>query len=365
MPMKAGWLVCLLAASLGVLAGCGGSSSASSTGNLYVTTQGNALVSPFKVNLSSGVLATNGSGVATGSVPSAVVLTSSGDALFVANGQSNDISRYTVNADGTLTAVTPNQAACTAPAVCTNPVSLASDPGGKFLFVANQGSSNISVFSVSSGAGLTDNVAGSPFATAANPAALAVAPSGTFLYVANNVSGIVTAYSIDSSGALTQVPGPPFTTGTTPSGLAITPKGQFQFLYAANSGSNNVSAFSINTDGTLTPVTGSPFAAGLGPVALAVDPSGNFLYVANRQSNQVSGYRINPSTGALTPTSPAAFATGANPVSIAIHPGGQFVYTANIGADSISGFHINTTSGVLGPLTPVPSGAQPSAIALK
>ncbi|HMJ23318.1 MAG TPA: beta-propeller fold lactonase family protein, partial [Terriglobales bacterium] len=80
------------------------SSTSSSTGALFVSTQGDSLVSAYTIDLSSGVLSTNGAGVATGGVPSAMLLAPSGDALFIANSATNNISTYTVKSDGTLTA---------------------------------------------------------------------------------------------------------------------------------------------------------------------------------------------------------------------------------------------------------------------
>lgn len=358
-----------------ILTGCGksSSSSGSSSGALYVTTQGDTLVSPFRLDLGSGTLSANGAGVATGSAPAAMVMVPSGNAAFVANSQCvggstecDSVSSYTVNADGTLTGGGTQ-------AVGSKPVALAVNAAGTLLFVANQGSDKVSVFTIQSGTTLSE-VAGSPFPTGADPVALAVAPSGNFLYVANSVAGTVSVYSIDSAGVLASVPGSPFTgtTAVTPAGVAVAPSGNF--VYVTNSGSNNVSVFAAciavssqcpAADGSLVEITGSPFPAGQGPTSLAITPSGDFLYVVDTDSNQVSEYRVSTATGGLTPTSPTSIvSTGARPVWVAIHPQGTWLFVANFDAASISGFKINT-SGVLGPLAPVSTGGQPSAIALK
>lgn len=369
------WGVAAMAAGMGVLIACGNSPSSSSTGNLFVTTQGDTSAYAFLANLGNGKLSTNGAKVDTGGAPAAMALTPGGDAAFVANSQCvsgndvcNSVSRYTVNSDGTLSALSGAQAAG------TNPVALAVNPAGNLLFVANQGSSDISVFSIGSGVALTE-VAGSPFPSGANPVSLAVSPSGNFLYVANSVSGVVSAYAIGSSGALTAVPGSPFTgTNTiTPAGVTVTPNGNFVFV--SNSGSNNVSAFAAciavsnlcpAADGSLVEVSGSPFGAGLKPGPLAVESSGNFLYVVDTGSSQVSGFRISTGSGALTPTSPAAASTGGRPVALAIHPDGLWLYTANFGASNITGFEIEATTGALTPISPLSiAGGQPSALAIK
>jgi 6-phosphogluconolactonase (cycloisomerase 2 family) len=378
------------------------SSSAAGTGALFVTTQGDSLVTPFSINLGTGVLAANGNGVATGAFPGAAVVASSGKTLFVANMNSaipagssctlpnpGSISVYSVNQDGTLSAASGN-----ATPAGIIPMAVAVDANGH-LFVTNQGlqcdatSGTIAVFSVS-GTSLTAissiTAVGAPGDLQnPGPAGLAVTPDGKFLYVANRFDGSVTQYSVDaSSGALAVVQN--YAVGTAPIGLAVTPNGGF--LYAANSGanSNGVSAFAIcnqvvtscvnptQPDGTLTPVSGSPFAAGLDPVAMVVVPSGRFLFVADQQSNQISEFKISTGTGVLAPNSQTTISTGANPAWLAFRAGTStiattggtldFLYAANLGSSTISVFSFDSTVGVLGQVrAPVSTGGQPSAIA--
>jgi len=272
------------------------------------------------------------------------------------------------------------------------PMGLAIDPAGKFLFVANQVSSNISVFSIS-GTSLT-KVSGSPFTTipagtttGTDPAAVAVSPSGNFLYVANQSANNVSAFSISSSGALTVLGQPPYDVGVAPSGLGLTPSGGF--LYVANSVSNTVSAFAIcdkvvtscadanHPDGTLTAVTGSPFPAGIAPVAIAADPFFNFVYVLDKGSNQVSQYSLASGTGVLSPLSPGSASAGATPTSFVIISGTtgtalgntttnptDFVYVANSGSSTLSVFSLNTTTGLLAPVgAAVTVSGNPSLVA--
>ena len=96
--------------------------------------------------------------------------------------------------------------------------------------------------------------------------------------------------------------------------LALTSPVRAQFAYVANQNSNDVSGYTINgVTGALTPITGSPFAAGGRPFSVAVDPTGKFAYVANNGSSNVSGYTINGLTGALTPITGSPFAAGTFP----------------------------------------------------
>lgn len=389
MRMKFGLLTgFLVLLGLG-LTSCGTSSSTASsgTGILYVTTQGNISVSAYGITLSNGALSTNGNAVATGNKASAIVMTPKGDAAFVANSQDNTISSYTVNPDSTL-AVSGN-----ATPAGTTPMGMTIDPGGKFLFVVNQGtfsdpnSGTISVFGVS-GAALTAmgsvSTATAGVTTGTGPVSVAITPNGNYLYVANQFTSTVSGYSI-SSGTLTLLPGSPYAVANQPSAVALTPDGNF--LYVANQGSNNLSAFAVCANasltcttptGILTPVPGSPFAAGLAPIAIAsaADSHGEYLFVANYGSNELSQFKVGVETGVLTAQSPASISTGANPTSVAVltgpttllNTGGttNYVYVANITAGTISSFSYDTTLGTLSIVgSALTTSGQPSAIVVR
>jgi len=370
---------------LGFLSACSTHKSPTGgTGALFVTTQGDSLITPYAIDLSTGKFTANGKTVATDSMPSAVLLSPKGDALFVANSASNSVTAYAVNSDRTLAAAGSTQTGG------TDPVSMTMDSAGH-LFVVNEGSANVSIFTVS-GTSLTQTglFSTEPFpgaTTGTDPSAIAITPNGAFAYITDKVDGTVTEYNVDaSSGALTNPVSYPV--GTAPSDLGITNlmAGSLpasNFLYVANSGSNNVSAFSIcdnqsttcaSADGGLTAV-GSPFAAGLGPVAMAIDPSSKFLYVVDKQSNQVSQYKISTGTGVLTPFSAASISTGTTPVWITTRSGttvqstggtNTFLYVANQGSDTISIFNYDSTIGLLSlTMPPVSVGGQPSTVATK
>jgi len=365
------------------LSACSTSSSSTPTGSgaLFVATQGDSSVSAYLIDLSAGTLTANGKSVATGSVPTAMILAPSGKALFVANQATNDISSYTVSSDGTLTS------GATTPTGGMTPLNMAMDSAGHFLFVANQGvqvdpaSGTVSVFAVQD-ATLTA-VPGSPFqvaelgaASGTGPAGVAVTPDGKFLYVSNQFDSTVTSFSVDASGVLTR--GPVVPVGTTPSAVTIAPDGGF--LYVANS--STLSGFAIcnqivtscndptHPDGTLTAIAGSPFSAGLGPVSIVTVPSGKFLFVVDRLSNQVSEYKVATGTGVLTANSQATISTASNPVWAAIRDattGGttNYLYVAELGASSLSIYTFDSTKGTLSrvgqPITI--AGGQPAALA--
>jgi 6-phosphogluconolactonase len=120
-----------------------------------------------------------------------------------------------------------------------------------------------------------------------------------------------------------------------------------QFAYVANFNSNNVSGYTIDpSTGALSSIAGSPFAAGSFPRWVAVDPGGKFVYVVNEGDKNVSGYTIGPSTGALTAIAGSPFTTGGDPRSMAVDPSGKFAYVADF-TGNVLGYTINPSTGAL------------------
>lgn len=349
---------------------------------LLVTSQSDLTVASYKMDMSTGRLTANGTPLSTGagSVPNAAIIV--GNAAFVANGSSNDIARFSINSDGTLTVQSGNQA------TGNNPVAMVVDQTGKLLFVANQGDQTVSVFKVS-GTSLTLT---STMATAGDPAALVVAPAGNHLYVANSSNGTISGFTFSSSGALTPMAQGPFSSlGSTPSALAITPDGRY--LFVANYGSNDVAGFTLCTivnsicpaaDGSLVPYLNAPYLTGVAPRSMVITSAGSslcdpmigctyYLFIANQFSNQVSMFTAVPTVDPLTnlvtdqlkPNNPAIISTGSNPVAIAVPSTGGFAFVANSGSSSVSSFTIRPDGLLLANGAPVPTGGQPSSLGPK
>jgi 6-phosphogluconolactonase len=137
-----------------------------------------------------------------------------------------------------------------------------------------------------------------------------------------------------------------------------------RFAYVANRLSNSISGFAIDpSNGQLLPLSGSPFASnGTTPTALTVDPDGLFLYVANSGSNSVSVYSIG-ATGALTAVG-APIAAGTGPGAVTVDPTDHFLYVANLTSNNVSAFAISGSS--LTPIvdSPFAAGAEPASLAV-
>jgi 6-phosphogluconolactonase (cycloisomerase 2 family) len=334
----------------------------------YVTNaaelSGTSSVSAYTVDANTGALtAISGSPFATGANPLSVAVDPSGQFAYVADsdafGAGNEgISAYTIDATtGALTAISGSPFAAG-----TSPFSVTVDPSGRFAYAANEGDSTVSGFTINSATGALTAISGSPYGAASEPESVTVDPSGRFAYVANQNGDSVSAYTINpTTGALTAISGSPFGTGTSSDPIAVTVDPSGQYAYVANQGTQSVSAFTINsTSGALASISGSPFRAGPFPVSVTVDPLGQFVYVAD--SSGLSAFTIQQG-GALT----AITGTGSglsNPQSVTVDPSGQFAYVANNNSNNVSAFTINSTSGALTSVSgsPYAAGVNPYSV---
>jgi hypothetical protein len=170
------------------------------------------------------------------------------------------------------------------------------------------------------GGGATGLQLGSPGSSGGtSPQGIRVTPDGKFVIVANQGTSNVAVFSLDATtGALTEVPGSPFPSGQQPGPVAIDPPaGPFpataaKFVFVGDTGGNSLSAYTIDSAGGLTPVTGTPIPLGTNaqPSSIAVDPAGKFVYLSIAPQ-EVAGFAVDPSTGALTPISGSPFSVGA------------------------------------------------------
>ncbi len=204
------------------------SSEFSQNGNYYYVggNTGNGIFG-FEVNASTGVLtALAGSPFDTGAAnPLAYAIDSSGR-MFTMN--SNDDIRAFTSSSGILSPVTGNPFP---PSGLTQRRFGIVHPNQNFYMIAGNSGNNVGVFQISgSGAGTTLTPApGSPFATGGTTANnLAINFDGKFLYVGNRISRNITTFSVNTStGQLTSLGVQPSNTLGTPgaiNGIAYIPQ---------------------------------------------------------------------------------------------------------------------------------------------
>jgi len=350
----------LVCASMGAWLGCGTTSSR----YLYAAIPGGAgggQIVAYREDPNAGVLTQlAGSPISAGAAVQSLAIDPSGKYLYAANSGSNNISLYTISNTGALTEVTPRTNAGTAPTL------LVMDKNGSFLYAANSGSFDISVYSIDSGTGALTPVAQTSGATTPiglSALNMALSPSGTSLYVTGQGQfGYVEEFPVSNGVLGVPAAGSPFLTGQVPNGLTIDPSGAF--LYTANTVDNTISEFTINPDGSLAGISGSPIGESFSsPTGLLVDKSGKYLYVANRGSSNVAAYSLGAS-GGLTLLSSSPFATGASPTVLATDSSGKFFFVGNQTSPAIQSFTLDPSSGTLTSVASYPVGATPTSIVI-
>jgi 6-phosphogluconolactonase (cycloisomerase 2 family) len=397
--------------SIALLVACSSKYSTSNNGLVVVSTQEDAVMQTFSLDLGNGHVTqiNNVNGPPTSGVPTAVVLDPAGAYAYVlvtqsvhVNNSATGVQAFAVASDGKLSSGA-SRALNPAGSVPVVPVAMVIDSGGKFLFVADAAAGSVpgavSVLAIGSGGTLTE-VPNSPFLLPAQtggiiPSASALAvtptvyppafalcspnvpPTTENLYVTDSVNYVVLNYSVSSSGALTLVPTsstPGVPTGTVPSGVTVDPCNRF--VYVSNGQPNNsVSAYTIcnatsfptcpQADFSLHEVAGSPFPAANSPGPLLVDPFANFLYVVDTGESAISAYRISTTTGSLSPLTPATIATNSFPTSIAIRSDNTWMFVTNLNSLNISEYAITPSSGGLTPQPPIQTDNFPWGIAVK
>ena len=331
-------------------------------GNAFVFTAnaGGNNISGFSNNSTGSLTAVPGSPFASPGEPFGLAATPNNAFLYVSSLLNAQVTGFSINpTTGTLTPL-----ACPVATTGSQPLKIAINPAGTLLYTANQAGS-VSGFVVSTTTGCLTAI--STTATDSVARGLTIDGSGQFLYVVTGGGGI-DLFTINTNGTLTRqvIGGFDSTTGTM---LAVKAVPNLNVLIASDGGStNNLRTFLINTTtGALTPiivtVAGSSPA---NPSAIAVNlPASSTtppFYVANTASNNLTANSIaaDATIGASSLTVVAA--TG--PIDLAVDPTGRFLYVANNGASTVSAFNANITASNVNSvfISAVGTGAAPESI---
>jgi 6-phosphogluconolactonase len=344
---------CLAAISLvmATLAACGGGNNAgvgvippNPAATVYVSLPSSDQVAEFRVDTTNHFTGIIGSPFSAGTSPTSVLVHPNNKFVYVVNQGSSNISLLTPDSrTGVLTEVLPRTP------TGVSPVSMKMNKTGNLIFVLNQASATISVFSVDSSTGALTEISGSPVATAIHPSAFALARAENFLFVANVNLNSVSAYTLASGGALQQVGSYPLA-GTGP--VAVAAGASDHFLYVVNQISSNISVMAINdTTGALSEIVGSPIPTTTstttttttitGPNSVVLDSTGSFVYVTNATTNNLSAFSVDSNTGKLNALTGSPYTAGTGPTFSVINPSGTILFVAGASNTTITHFTIN------------------------
>lgn len=329
-------------------------------------------ISQYRMNANGTLTPLSPAAVPTGDDPITLVADPTGHFLYVGNSSDRTISQYRINAGGTLTLLNP-------PVITLGkvPQSLAVTPDGRFLYAANYAADTISQFRITAGGTLAPL---NPPAVKQgyNPFFLTLDPTGRFAYVPTinrgeplGYGGTLWQYRVQSDGALQPLPLLPqgkFHYYLSPTRLALQPKGHFAYLIT----DDGLVSFRVNASGTLTQLA-EPTDPDNHISLVAFDPSGRFAYLIAMQDDLITYARVKPDgslellarrnahpDGSLTvpPFDPKT--TGANLESMDFDPAGRYAYIVNSAEGAVFQYKVGA-DGMLSSLSPatVPSGGDP------
>jgi hypothetical protein len=268
--------------------------------------------------------------------------------LYLASSDGTMMGSQINSTNGDLTLV-PNS-----PYTVAGGDSITSDPAGKYVFVGDPAGQRISVFTVNADGSLT--AVGSPFPTSGMaPWVLTTDGLGKYLYASDaGSSGLLGAFVIESTGALTPVMGNPFSIFPAMT-IAGEPSGKYLLGVTGLSGDNHIHVLAIGPGGTLAEATGSPFTTVYPPFGLTVHPSGTWVYTFNGDVfgalNPLEGYRINSTGPILTMVAGSPFTVTA--AGGPIEQSGKFMFglgqspISGTGDSTVTPYNIDTSTGIL------------------
>ncbi|MFC1436172.1 lactonase family protein [Streptacidiphilus sp. N1-3] len=275
--------------------------------------------------VSPGHLTSLGSQSTGGSGPCHVSVHPAGRHLLSANYDSGSIAVHPIAADGSLKArsdLVKHTGSGPDPDRQDGPHAhmVISDPQGAYVLAVDLGTDSVYSYTLNTTTGKLTPVSQAKVAPGTGPRHLAFHPSGQYAYLANELgnSVIVCRYN-PSTGALTPgrpqptVPsGAPTTPRNYPAEVVVSPDGAF--VYVSNRGHDSVARFAVGSAGaTLTLLDAVP-AGGAYPRHISLDPTATLLFSANQNSNTVTVFRRNTTTGALTATGTSL--TSTSPVCV-------------------------------------------------
>jgi len=275
-----------------------------------------------------------GSGAALGSEGS-VVLSQDGRWLFVVNAGSNDISTFRVKPGG-LVLVGIADSGGLSPVSVTNYKDV--------LYVLNAGGAgNIAGFSIDAAGQLTALPGSSrPLSGASvGPAQISFSRDGSTLVVTEKATSMIDTYAVGADG-LASGPVTYPASGTTPYGFAFTQQGTLVVSEAFGGAplASAVSSYDVS-NGQFIVLSASVPTGQTAACWIAISRNGKFAYSTNAGSGSVSAYRVG-NDGSLSLIDGAAGLTGAgsSPIDAGVSADGQYLYVLNGATHNVSAFVI-------------------------
>jgi len=284
--------------------------------HLYATDEGETggAVGAYAFEPGTGQLALLNSQRSQGSGTCYVTEDKTGKWVFVANYGSGSLTALPVNTDGSLAPAAQiiqqsGTGADKERQEASHVHSTIFSPDEKYLLEANLGTDQEHIYTFDPTQNIplreaTDSAVS--LAPGTGPRHIAFHPTKSFVYILGELSGTVDVFHYDSTnGNLKHLQRIRTTTKkftADPSSADIHVRGDGKYLYASNRGSSNTLAvFAIRKDGRLA-ARQYISVKGKHPRNFAIDPTNRFLLVANRDTDNIVVFSIDPETGKLKAT---------------------------------------------------------------
>lgn len=296
---------------VGKLASVGASPSflAMTTTHLYAAAEGASRIAAYAIDQKTGALTYINDAAAGGNGPAHVSVDRAGKYVFAANYGGGNASVFAVRADGGIDAAKQTVASG------TNAHMIVADPKNQFVLVPCKGGDYVAqyAFDAATGALTANAVPRAMTASGAGPRHIAFAPDGAHAYLINELDSTLSALAYDAAtGRLstlqtvsTRATGA--TGNNTGAEVVVHPSGKF--VYGSNRGDDNIAVFAIDAATARVTLVGHTPTGGKTPRNFAIDATGAWLFAANQGSNTVTTFAINRATGALTATGASLTAT--------------------------------------------------------
>jgi 6-phosphogluconolactonase len=285
-----------------------------------------------------GSFETGGRGTGKPHLPSqsSLVLSDDGAWLLVANGGSDTISLFAVEADGL-------RLADSVPSGGGTPTSVAVH--GSLVYVANNADANVTGFRIAGDKlealeGSTRPLSGD----GADPAQISFSPDGKTLVVTERGSNSISAFAIDEQG-YADGPATIASAGETPYGFGFTSGGTLVVTeaFGGAKGKAAASSYALAEPGRLRPLSASVADTRSEVCWAAVTKDGRFVYVTNFGDGTISSYSI-AADGTIELADAIAGSTRLGEPGVrdeAISTDGRYLYALDADTQKVHGWRID------------------------
>ena len=271
-------------------------------------------VSAFSIDQKTGELTFLNSKLSLGKSPCYISIDKNGKYVFVANYSSGNVSVLSIMDDGSLGDATDfiqHVGSSVDPKRQEGPHahSIVIDPSNRYVYVADLGLDKILIYRFDSESGRiipNEKQAWVKMKPGAGPRHFTFHPNGKFAYVINELDSTIAVFSHDrDNGTLEEIQ----TVSTLPEGFKGTNypadvhvSPSGKFLYGSNRGHDSIVIYQVDEETGKLRCVGHESTRGEFPRNFAIDPSGRFLLAANQNTDNIVTFRIDQDTGLLEPT---------------------------------------------------------------